>query len=288
MIILQVKGDRMLMERIKSCAKRLTLAEQKLVRELLARPREAALGTASELAKRVGVHEATASRLAKKLGFDSYALFRDTLRHEFIVKTDPAGWVRNTLATMQGPSILGELIEQEAIALARLSEFVTDEKLEAAAQILAHARKIFIFAHGNAEALAVLADKRLRRMGLDTVMLSGDGRDLAERLVDLEDADAILAFTNRRPPRHWASLARYAKDVEVRTIVIADAVGPSLVPEPDHLLFAPRGGSEDSFQSLNIPMTITNALVLQLALLNEMRSMERLERVGQLMAIMDG
>lgn len=277
----------MISEMIRSSAEKLTSAEQKLVRELLARPREAALGTAGELAKRVGVHEATASRLAKKLGFESYAMFRDTLRQEFIVKADPAGWVRNTLTTMRGPSILGELIEQEALALTRLSGFVTDDALEAVAAILTRARKVFIFAHGNAEALVVLADKRLRRMGLDTVVLSGDGRDLAERLAGLQRDDAVLAFANRRAPRHWAALADCAISTGARTIVVADALGPSLIPAPDHLLFAPRGGSEDAFQSLNVPMTIMNALILQVARLNEPRSMERLERVGRLMSILD-
>lgn len=278
----------MISERIKSSAKTLTSAEQKLVRELLARPREAALGTAGDLARSVGVHEATASRLAKKLGFESYALFRDTLRQEFIVKTDPAGWVRNTLATIRGPSILRELIEQEATALTRLSGFVTDEALSTAAAALTRARKVFIFAHGNAEALVVLADKRFRRMGLDTVVLCGDGRDLAERLADLEREDIVLAFTNRRAPRHWAALADCARATGAPIIVVADAVGPSLVPAPDHLLFAPRGGSGDAFQSLNIPMTIMNALILQIAQLNEPRSLDRLERVGKLMSVLDG
>lgn len=275
-------------ELIRSSADKLTSAEQKLVRELLARPREVALGTASDLARRVGVHEATASRLAKKLGFESYARFRDALRQEFIVKVDPAGWVHNTLIAMRGPSILGELIEQEALALTRLSGFVTDDALEAAAGILTRARKVFIFAHGNAEALVILADKRLRRMGLDTAVLSGDGRDLAERLVDLHREDVVLAFANRRAPRHWAALADCADATGAPTIVVADALGPSLVPAPDCLLFAPRGGSEDAFQSLNVPMTIMNALILQIAQMNEPRSMERLERVGKLMAILDG
>lgn len=277
----------MISERIKLIADQLTSAEQKLVREILARPRDAALGTAYDLAKRVSVHEATVSRLVKKLGFENYGLFRDTLRQEFIVKIDPAGWVRNTLTAMRGPSILSGLFEQEALALARLSSFVTDEAVAAAAEALTRARKVFIFAHGNAEALVVLADKRLRRMGVDTVVLGGDGRDLAERLAGLQGTDAVLAFANRRAPRHWALLAEQAGSVGAPTVMVADAIGPSLVPAPAHLLFAPRGGTEDSFQTLVVPMIIVNALVLHMARLDEARSMERLERVGQLMTVFE-
>lgn len=277
----------MIFERIKSQADSLTPAEQKLIRELLARPRDAALGTAGDLARRIGVHEATASRLAKKLGFDSYALFRDALRQEFIVKTDPALRVRNTLAATRGASPLGELIEQEVAALAGLAQFVAPDALESAARTLSQARKVFVFARGNAEALSVMADRRLRRMGIDTVILAGDARDLAERMAAIEKGDAVLAFAFRRMPRHWPFLADHADALGVPMVMISDTLGPSLVPPPAHLLFAPRSGQEDAFQTLLVPMTITNALVLQMARGDEVRSIERLERVGRLLALLD-
>ncbi|MFD2236529.1 MurR/RpiR family transcriptional regulator [Aureimonas populi] len=278
----------MIFDRIQSSAQELTPSEHKLVRELLARPRDAALGTAGEFARRIGVHEATASRLARKLGFESYADFRDALRQEFIVKTDPAVRVRNTLATAAGGSILGDLVAQEAAALSALADFVPQAGLEAAAQALVGARKLFIFARGNAEALCVLADRRLRRMGVDTVVLSGDARDLAERLAAMEEGDALLAFAFRRAPRHWSIVLDHAARMGAARVVVSDAVGPSLLPAGDHLLFAPRSGSDEAFQTLTVPMTITNALVLQVAKLDEVRSMERLERVGQLLATFEG
>ncbi|MDX0445658.1 MarR family transcriptional regulator, partial [Sinorhizobium medicae] len=60
-------------ERVQTIADTLTPAERRLVKEIIAKPRDVALGTAGELARRSGVHEATASRLARKLGFETYA-----------------------------------------------------------------------------------------------------------------------------------------------------------------------------------------------------------------------
>ena len=62
-----------LIEKISDQASTLTPSERRLVENVIESPTAAALGTAGELARAVGVHEATASRLAKKLGFDSYA-----------------------------------------------------------------------------------------------------------------------------------------------------------------------------------------------------------------------
>ena len=41
----------------------------------------------------------------------------------------------------------------------------------------AAARKIYVFAAGNAETLAVMMNRRLRRLALDVELLRGDGRE---------------------------------------------------------------------------------------------------------------
>ena len=125
-----------ILERVQSVADTLTRAEHLLVREVIAKPRDVALGTASSLAQRIGVHEATASRLAKKLGFESYAGFRDAIRDEFIVKTDPALRVRNTLQAAQGNDLLSDLVAREIEALSALPRYVDSDKIaHAAAQL---------------------------------------------------------------------------------------------------------------------------------------------------------
>jgi DNA-binding MurR/RpiR family transcriptional regulator len=261
-----------LRDTIAKSAEALTSSERRLIQEVLAKPRAVALGTAADLARSAGVHEATASRLARKLGFEKYATFRDAIRDEFIVRTDPAVRVLNTLAQTGSTGVLEELIGRH----------VTSAKLRQAAQILAKPRKIFIFARGNAEALAVMMERRLRRFGLDVQRLQGDGRDLAEQVLDLRHDDALLAFAFRRQPRHFAPLIERARIVGAPSVVIAGSIGPTLVPSPDHLLYAPRSGSTEQFQTLTVPMAICNALILAMAQNNRARSLRRLENLGEL------
>jgi DNA-binding MurR/RpiR family transcriptional regulator len=271
-----------ILERVQSVAENLTPAEHKLVREIIAKPRDVALGTASSLAQRIGVHEATASRLAKKLGFESYAGFRDAIRDEFIVKTDPALRVRNTLEAAQGGDLLSELIAREIEALGNLPRYVDAERIEQAAQVLIRARRVFIFARGNAVTLGVMLEKRLLRMGLDVEILSGDSRDLAEQVLRMGDEDALVAFAFRRQPRHYAALVERARTVGAKSIAISGSLGPALAPAPEMLLSAPRSGSNDSFQTLTVPMAITNALVLTMAQKDQAKALERLETLGEL------
>lgn len=273
-----------ILERVQMVAENLTRAEHLLVREVIAKPRDVALGTASSLAQRIGVHEATASRLAKKLGFESYAGFRDAIREEFIVKADPAVRVRNTLEAAQDGDLLGELISREIEALTALPSYVASSRIAEAARMLTQARRIFIFARGNAETLSVLLERRLLRMGVDVEILSGDGRDLAEQVLGLGGEDVLVTFAFRRQPRHYAPLIERAHRVGARTLAISGSLGPALAPAPNLLLSAPRSGSNDSFQTLTVPMAITNALVLTMAQMNRDTTLERLETLGELIS----
>jgi DNA-binding MurR/RpiR family transcriptional regulator len=196
--------------------------------------------------------------------------------------------MRNTLANARGNSILAGLIAREMEALAALPDYITDERLKAAARQLADRRKIYIFARGNAESLAVLMERRLRRMAVDAVLLAGDSRDIAERLLLLGADDAVLAFAFRRQPRHYAAVIEHARKVGAFTLAIAGSIGPALAPVADMLLSAPRSGARDGFQTLTVPMAICNGLILQLAETAERRALVRLDELGRLITTFEG
>ena len=168
------------MQKIQDAAEDLTPAETRLVQSVIESPREAALGTVSELARSAGVHEATVSRLARKLGFASYPSFRRALREEFIPSQETATRFQKTIGSASQESILGTLVRQETEALHRIEEYIPPDRILDVARRLMSARRLHIFGRGNAETLAVLMLKRFRRFGRDVHKLSGDPRELAE------------------------------------------------------------------------------------------------------------
>jgi DNA-binding MurR/RpiR family transcriptional regulator len=277
-----------LIDRVQTIADQLTPAERRLVCEVVAKPRDAALGTAAELARRSGVHEATASRLARKLGFDSYSGFRDALRDEVFVRTDPAVRVRNTLQSSRDGDLLAGLVAREIEALAGLPDYIPIDRLRAAAAAIGGARKTYIFAAGNAEALAVMMHRRLRRLALETEVLQGNARDFAEQIVGLQSSDVLLAFAFRRQPRLYSPLLERVRIIGATSVVVAGSIGPALAPAADHLLSAPRSGEANTFQTLSVPMAVCNALVLAIMQADEQRALRRLEALGELIEELEG
>ncbi len=271
-----------LIEKISDQASTLTPSERRLVENVIESPTTAALGTAGELAKAVGVHEATASRLAKKLGFDSYAAFRDALREEFIATRETATRFEKTIAESSGDTILGKLAQDEARALTGIEDFIKPDQIADVAALLMQASRIFIYGYGNAEVLALMMVKRFRRFGKEVQQLDTNPRGLAEQMLGLETGDVVLSFAFRRPPRGYAALIETAREAGATTIIISGKSGALLAPRPDHILAAPRSGDPDAFQTLTVPMTVCNALVIAAGLTAKEESLKKLDRLGQL------
>ncbi len=270
------------LEKISGTAGSLTPNERRLVEMVMQSPTEAALGTATELARTVGVHEATASRLARKLGYETYAAFRDALRDEFIATRETATRFEKTIADTDSDTILGTLARQEAQALGRVEDFISPRQLNVVAARLMSARRLYVYGYGNAETLALMMLKRFRRFGKDVHKLGGDPRTLAEQALGFTRGDVVLTFAFRRPPRGYAPLVDTAREAGATTIVISGSAGATLVPQPDHLLAAPRSGDPDSFQTLTVPMTVCNALVIAAGLTAKDESLKKLEQLGGL------
>lgn len=271
-----------LIEKISDQASSLTPSERRLVETVIESPTAAALGTAGELAKSVGVHEATASRLAKKLGFNGYAAFRDALREEFIATRETATRFEKTITESNSETILGKLAEGEAKALNRVDEFIRPEQITEVAGKLMRAKRIFVYGYGNAEVLALLMVKRFRRFGKVVLQLESDPRGLAEQLLGLGNDDVVLSFAFRRAPRGYGALMQTAEEAGASTIMISGDTGALLSPRPDYLLAAPRSGDRDAFQTLTVPMTVCNAIVIAAGLTAKEQSLKELDRLGEL------
>ncbi len=276
-----------ILENISKSSENLTPNERLLVETLMDSPETAALGTASNLAESAGVHEATASRLARKLGYATYSAFRNAMREEFIATRETATRFEKTIADGAEGSILDNLALQEAQALRQIENTISADQINAVAEKLIFADRIFIFGYGNSEVLSLLMCKRFRRFGKDVHQLDGDPRRLAEQMLGLREGDVLLTFAFRRPPHGYRALIETAQEANAHSIVISGNSGAMLAPQPDHLLRAPRSGDVDAFQTLTVPMTVCNAIVIAAGAIDKETSLKKLERLGQLIERFD-
>ena len=266
---------------VRGNAPSLTNADQRLIDVLMADPSAAQFMSGAELASRAEVHEAAATRLAKKLGFKGFPQLRALLRDEVRANSEPAGRISRQLDAVEGESLIRDTVRREIATLEALAGQLDQARLDEAADLLIGARRIFLFGRGHATSMVALLDRRLRRFGWQVVSLPTDGRDLAEHVLGLQSGDVILGFALHRRPKGLGRLCQHAAEMGAKSILVADTIGPRMAPAPDHLLWASRG-PDDEFQTLTVPMAICNALVLTIAKRNRARSIEALDRLGPL------
>lgn len=259
----------------------LTAAEQRVVRELLANPTEAAFLSATGLAERGSVHPATVVRLAQKLGFSGYPGLKAELQGEVLNPSHPAERLRHRLEHVKQGSILADIIDSELTALHQLADQDPEAEINAAAQALMGARQVFLFAQGNATTLVELMDRRLRRSEFRTLILRQQGRDLAEHALALGPEDVVLAFAFHSVPTGLTPLLQHTARIGAASILVTDILGPLVTPRPDIVIAAKRGLAEE-YLTLTVPMAICNALILTIAQLDQGRSLKALGRLAEL------
>ncbi|MCI0144084.1 MurR/RpiR family transcriptional regulator [Arthrobacter bambusae] len=267
-----------LQDRLSLEAGNLTPAERRTATVLLQDSKDVVFLSATEVAARANVHESTVIRLAQKLGYDGFAALRGDLREQ-AQRVDVSARAR--FRDRKGYQ-LAKLVEDEAQALLGMVETIDQDRLDALAQTLIDARRIYVY---GAPILVASLEKRLRRLGLDVVDLPSEGRDLPEKLLSLGKGDVFFAFVLREPNPALAKLAKHAELQGADVVVISDVPGVSLSVVPKHLIIALRG-ADSTFGTMTVPIVFGYALELSIYHLSQDKAADALNRLGSLASIL--
>jgi DNA-binding MurR/RpiR family transcriptional regulator len=262
---------------------KLTQADTRLLDVLLADPVRAAMEHGKEIAARAGVHPSAAVRLAQRLGFTGYPQLREYLRSR-LVEDDyetPEARIAARLARADDERLLDSVLTSEITALEHLRSTVSDADIRRFSVAILKARRIFLFGHGHGAALAELVALRLRRSGYDARDLSETDQQLAEHLALIASDDVLWTISFRQVSPRLKALRRIAAGRGACLLALTDLRGARLDP-PSHAQIAVSRGGPGESQSLVVPMTIANTVVLDLARIDDGRSMRALSNYREL------
>lgn len=259
---------------------RLTEADVRLIDVLLQDPLRAAMENGKDVSSRAGVHPASAVRLAQRLGFAGYPEFRAFLQSNLVDGTDDfengSARIAARLIRASESGALSLVLDSEIAALQQVRAAVTDDGIRQFAETIRDSRRVFVFGRSHAATLTALIVLRLKRSGYDAIDLSAATNQMAEHLVSLSAGDVVWLLAFRRPSPVVLEVLRLARRRGATVLALTDVGGARLDPAPDHIIAASRGGPGDS-QSLVVPMTIANAVILDLAAIDDGRSFKALE-----------
>lgn len=258
---------------------RLTDADTRLLDVLIQDPIRAALENGKDVSSRAGVHPASAVRLARRLGFKGYPEFRGFLQSSLTEGggdfENPAARMAARLVKAESDGLLASVLDSEIAALQQARNSVSDADIRAFSTCLRDSRRVFVFGRGHFAALSSLIALRLNRSGYEAIDLASQMHQLAEVLSTLSAEDVVLLLAFRRAPPLLQEVRDIASQRGAITLAVTDVGGTRIEPPADHQILVSRGELGES-QSLVVPMTIANAIILDLASIDNGRSIKSL------------
>jgi DNA-binding MurR/RpiR family transcriptional regulator len=239
----------------------------------------AAMENGKSVSFRAGVHPASAVRLARRLGFKGYPEFRTFLQANLMEGggdfESPAARMAARLVRAEEGGVLASVLDSEIAALQQVRNSVSDADIRAFSETLRDCRRVFVFGRGHSAALSALIALRLNRSGYQAFDLASQMHQLPEALTTLSPGDVLwlLAFRKASPLIH--DMRGIAAGKGAKTLALTDLRSARTDPAPDHQILISRGEPGES-QSLVVPMTVANAVILDLAAIDDGRSLRAL------------
>ncbi|MBT0959079.1 MurR/RpiR family transcriptional regulator [Alphaproteobacteria bacterium KMM 3653] len=266
---------------------KLTDADTRLLKVLTSDPIRGAFENSTEVSSRAGVHPASAVRLARRLGFKGYPEFRTFMQNSLMEGqsefADPNARIAARIARAGDGGLLSSLIDSEISALEHLRDNVTDAQIRTFATTLLKAQRIFTSGTSHGTALAKLIAMRLRRSGFDAVDLGNAGQQQVEWVYSMTERDVLFLSCFRGTAPQLAHLTTLASERGAACLLLTDVQEDHLIAPQNTQICVSRGGAGES-QSLVVPMTIANTIILDLASIDggkTMRALNAFKRVRE-------
>jgi DNA-binding MurR/RpiR family transcriptional regulator len=258
-----MNATRPLANLIEERAAGLSPAQRALARHVVGNTEALAFSTVADLARAVGVSEATVVRFATALGFSGYPALQQEARR--ILRADLKGTDRLAQAAAgvpEGGSAIARVTRKELENIARLPEMQDGTALAAAAQALRGARRVMVVGARASASLAFHLWFALDKLGLDTTRSLTADTEALDRLGRMDARDAVVVIGFPRYLRALVAVLEMAGRRGVRRIVVTDSPFSDLKGEIG-LHVAAESASFVAFHAA--PLILLNALIEEVA-----------------------
>jgi len=261
---------------------RLTKSEKRIADYMRQNQDEVAFLSAAEIAKQLDLSEATMVRFSRALGFDSYPAMREVLQAKFRNLATHSARLRSRLDDLrEAGDIFERLVASEIAFMTESLQTLDRDALNAAVELLRTHQRVFVFGLGPSVSLVELLEIRLTRSARHVIPLNTSGQEMLEPMLLMNSNDLLIAigFFNMTPTLQM--VLDYANEHKTPVILVTDTLGPMVGDKAD-IVLAARRGPVSAFHSLTVPMTILNALLLALSLVDQEKVMTNLDKLDQL------
>lgn len=208
-------------KRIEAHYESLPPAERRLGDLLLRFPGDIANFSATELAEMAGTSKAAATRLFRRLGYDSFNEVREEIR-------SASSWGSPIYIAEELPSsnnrgsIVAEQLRRDQDNLTRTLESIDPADVAAVVDALSSARQVVVIGFRNSHVLAFYFYRQLILLRTGVRLLPTSGQTMGEDLVDLGPEDLVVIIGLRRRVAVAPKVMEAARSLGARCLLVTD------------------------------------------------------------------
>ena len=261
-------------------------AQHKLAaRYVLDHPRDVALLSMREQARHAGVQPATMTRFAKQLGLDGYERVREA--HAAAVRDGGIGF--SGRASSVKPRLRGDralaarMVDTIATQVASLNRPETLDRMAAAAEALAGARRVYCLSLRSIHPVAWYVHYIMTLVGERSVFLDGIAGSGPDALARATKDDVLLVATVAPYTRATVEVAESAAARGIGVVAVTDSAVSPLAPLARHLLLVPTQ-SPALFRTMSPAFVVAEVLAALVASRGHKDALKSLRQVDEHLA----
>ncbi|MBB5156597.1 MurR/RpiR family transcriptional regulator [Saccharopolyspora phatthalungensis] len=270
-------------QRIRNRAGKLASGERAVADYLQRHPEDAAISSAAKLGEVTGTSDATVIRTARKLGFEGLSDLKRSLVEHLARRRDPAQVLDDRVQRLRPAEhgVLQPVIDAGLTLLGEVPALIDSAEWSRTVAALNEAEHVWAYGIGPSAAIADHLALSLRRAGKAADAWTATGFRLADELLRLKPAHAVVVVAPLRVFREIGIVLDHAHRIGARSVLLTEATDEAGETTADIVLALPDS-TEGAANELIAPLTILHALVLELAAAERFSAVEHYQQLNAL------
>ncbi len=257
----------------------MTKSESRIMDYISSHTEEFLFSSIGTISRRLDVSPATLSRFVRRVGFEDYKELKRAVADQSMVE-GPAVKMLATLSADKEFTVENWILRQQTY-LQKTLEGLDPGQFRRAVDIVLGARRVFIHGKSASASPAQLLMFRLRRLGIDTVLLPSGGSEVLEGLAEIRKEDAVVLFSFSKVSSEGRMILCHQREVGYTTIAFCSRAFIPEEEQADIQLFVYRGEPKE-YHSMTAPAAVVDALVVAVSEQMGEASARRLDRLHKM------
>lgn len=198
----------------------MTRSERQVAAFALGHMNDTAFFTLDELASQTDVSTTSVLRFCRRLGFDGFKQFQQTVRSELKCSPDLLDKFQRTADNQLEDALLAQTIQQGIRCIQQTFQELPFALIQDAVTCIANARRVYTFGLRESQALAAYAYTRLLTVRGDVFMYQDGYSGNVESLLSLTEEDVFLVYLFRRYTRQTLQFLELLKQRGIKVILV--------------------------------------------------------------------